>query len=554
MQILVAGMHRTGTSLVTRLINMMGAYFGPEDIVISPQASNPKGFWERRDVLELNSKLLQSQGAEWHSPLRFNVGSLLQPEQGELKDVARGIVQSLDACRPWVLKDPRFALTLPFWRPLMERPIVVMTSRNPCEIALSLEVRDAIPFPVGIALWEYYTLKSVANSEGLPLVQVAYDEMIKNPCETTERLWQNLGEAGAHGLSMPSKEDIRDFVDLNLKRQNSLAMELPNYLLPSQLDTWKYVQLGEIKALGSRQPSAASIRTLEGYELALERSAKVGSRARSPRISPPMPVERADAHQGDALPSVARADTSVGDAGAVATETRIAELCKIHHLEIRTLNRARWELSEALDASRRELDEANVVKSRLASGLQESARVQKLQEIRMEELSARERELTAGFQVERQTLADELASGRKQLQMARSSSMKAKAKIEEQGRELATLTRLLLAERGRLAEQERLAKAGTQKELLNASGVVDRVLAIAVPVLETNLVAAKAFQASLTYRIGRMVLAPVRLLLARKPDALTFLIRKSTSGLGKLNHLQDELARRRRNLRRGSKS
>jgi hypothetical protein len=31
MQIIVLGMHRAGTSAVTRLINLMGAYLGPEE-------------------------------------------------------------------------------------------------------------------------------------------------------------------------------------------------------------------------------------------------------------------------------------------------------------------------------------------------------------------------------------------------------------------------------------------------------------------------------------------------------------------------------------------
>ncbi|MEZ5465558.1 MAG: sulfotransferase [Lysobacteraceae bacterium] len=554
MQILVAGMHRTGTSVVSRLINMMGAYFGPEDIAIPAQASNPRGFWERRDVLELNSKLLQSQSAEWHSPLRFNSDLLLNSEISELKESARKIVHGLDGCRPWVLKDPRFALTLPFWRPLLESPIVVVTSRNPCEVALSLEVRDAIPFPVGVALWEYYTVKSAANSKGLRVVQVSYDEMIKDPCETTEKLFGSLTEGGGRGLSMPSKEDIRGFVDLNLKRQIFPSMELPSYLLPSQLDVWRCLQREGIEALGSRQPSAASMRSLESYEVALERSAKVGSRSRSPRVLPPVSVDKANTHRGNEVSTVPRADRSVGDAGAASDVARIAEIYHRHHLEVRALDKTRWELSEALDVSRRELHEANVAKSRLASDLLESERLRKLQEASIEEVSARERELKAAFEVERQKLTDELASGRKQVQMARNSSLRAKAKIDEQSAELAKLTRLLLAERKRLAEQERLSKATNQKELLNANGIVDRVLAIAVPALETNLVAARALQASLTYRIGRAVLSPGRIILRSKPDALTFLVRKSTSAQERLNRLQGELARRRRSLHGESKS
>ena len=47
-QLIVLGMHRSGTSGITRLLNLAGAYFGPADIATEPNEENPKGFWERR--------------------------------------------------------------------------------------------------------------------------------------------------------------------------------------------------------------------------------------------------------------------------------------------------------------------------------------------------------------------------------------------------------------------------------------------------------------------------------------------------------------------------
>ena len=58
MQIIVLGMHRAGTSAVTRLINLMGAYLGPEEQLLPATPDNPKGYWERIDVLQLHEWLL----------------------------------------------------------------------------------------------------------------------------------------------------------------------------------------------------------------------------------------------------------------------------------------------------------------------------------------------------------------------------------------------------------------------------------------------------------------------------------------------------------------
>lgn len=54
-QILVLGMHHSGTSLVSNLTMMMGAYGGkPEDMLLHPE--NPLKFWERRDVVALDER------------------------------------------------------------------------------------------------------------------------------------------------------------------------------------------------------------------------------------------------------------------------------------------------------------------------------------------------------------------------------------------------------------------------------------------------------------------------------------------------------------------
>ena len=42
----VVGMHRSGTSIVSRLLNLLGAHLGPEDDLMPPKPDNPTGFWE----------------------------------------------------------------------------------------------------------------------------------------------------------------------------------------------------------------------------------------------------------------------------------------------------------------------------------------------------------------------------------------------------------------------------------------------------------------------------------------------------------------------------
>ena len=52
-QILVLGMHRSGTSMIARILNLMGIYYATEDQIMLPTENNAKGYWERKNVLGL---------------------------------------------------------------------------------------------------------------------------------------------------------------------------------------------------------------------------------------------------------------------------------------------------------------------------------------------------------------------------------------------------------------------------------------------------------------------------------------------------------------------
>ena len=76
MQLFVLGMHRSGTSAVTSLIEGMGAYTGPASQGIGANDENPKGFFERRDVIDLNASILAASGADWHRVHGFDIAAI----------------------------------------------------------------------------------------------------------------------------------------------------------------------------------------------------------------------------------------------------------------------------------------------------------------------------------------------------------------------------------------------------------------------------------------------------------------------------------------------
>ena len=52
---LVLGMHRSGTSLCSHILSAIGVDMAEE---IGEHASNPKGHWERREIVEFHNRIL----------------------------------------------------------------------------------------------------------------------------------------------------------------------------------------------------------------------------------------------------------------------------------------------------------------------------------------------------------------------------------------------------------------------------------------------------------------------------------------------------------------
>ena len=62
--ILVLGMHRSGTSALTRMISLLGADL-PANLMPAREQNNETGFWESEDVRRINDILLTSMGSAW---------------------------------------------------------------------------------------------------------------------------------------------------------------------------------------------------------------------------------------------------------------------------------------------------------------------------------------------------------------------------------------------------------------------------------------------------------------------------------------------------------
>ena len=270
MQLIVLGMHRSGTSVLARLLNLMGAYFGPEGSSTGANHENPKGFWERRDVRNLNDQVLHAMGCDWNRISAFDPEAIPEAVAADFNRAAAPLVLDLDAHRPWLLKEPRLCLLFGLWRPLLEVPVCVHVLRHPVEVAASLLRRNGIPIEAGLALWEKYVRVASDSSAGLPAVTVSHHALMTEPVREVGRLHAGLERHGVRGLREPEPAEVEAFVKPGLYRERQERDDLAPYASSPQVKLFAdLVERRSTTIAGRNQVSAKSRRALLDYEAGL---------------------------------------------------------------------------------------------------------------------------------------------------------------------------------------------------------------------------------------------------------------------------------------------
>jgi GT2 family glycosyltransferase len=209
-QIVVLGMHRSGTSGVAGLLARMGAHAGPvDDLLAGPD--NPKGHYESARLHMACVRRLEAAGGDWKQPPRQAPAIAVDAFRRE----AGALIAEFDAQRPWLMKEPRLCLLARELLPLLTRPLFVHVVREPRAVAASLVARDGLDADAALALWEHYTRAAFEASRGWPRLVVDYDMLLADPLAAARALHAELVRAGIDGLSLPSDEAVRGWIEPN---------------------------------------------------------------------------------------------------------------------------------------------------------------------------------------------------------------------------------------------------------------------------------------------------------------------------------------------------
>jgi hypothetical protein len=195
MSLCIAGMHRSGTSMVTRLLQLCGLELGPQRDLMRPHSTNPEGFWENRRFVRINNAILRRLGGTWdRPPPALSDGAdqaLLRPLEAE----AQRLLRQFRRREPWGWKDPRNCLTLPFWSRLVPGLRVLICVRNPLSVAHSLQSRDGFSAPASFDLWLTYYRRLLAAVPPGDRVVTHYDAYFHDAEGELRRVLDLLGMA-----------------------------------------------------------------------------------------------------------------------------------------------------------------------------------------------------------------------------------------------------------------------------------------------------------------------------------------------------------------------
>jgi hypothetical protein len=161
--VVLAGMHRSGTSCLARSLNLAGVELGSRPL-LGPSRSNPHGHWESQDVVWFNDAILAFSDGSWIEPPATARWTRRHQWQ------ARRILWDFHGCRVVAFKDPRITLTYPLWKQVLSEHALIACFRHPMNVALSLQARGNCSVEQGLRLWKLYNEALLSHAADHPRV------------------------------------------------------------------------------------------------------------------------------------------------------------------------------------------------------------------------------------------------------------------------------------------------------------------------------------------------------------------------------------------------
>jgi hypothetical protein len=259
----VLGVGRSGTSLATQALGLLGVDLGPEKTMLEANDLNPHGFWEQREVVRLNQDILAALGGPWWDPVPHRPGWERLPAMERFRARVEDVVdRHFSGVSRWAIKDPRLLFTLPLWRSVVGEMDCVVCVRNPLEVAASGD-RSAQTGQDLFALWVRFNCEAIRTTSSCQRTFVFYDDWFVDPQAVGRELARFVS-----GADDEFPEHLTELAEPGLHRNRASEVQLAESDIALETRTLYFLlrELARAEARGDE----ARVRALEAVSLAMD--------------------------------------------------------------------------------------------------------------------------------------------------------------------------------------------------------------------------------------------------------------------------------------------
>jgi hypothetical protein len=200
--ICVLGMHRSGTSCLTGLLEDAGVYLGG---VSKQNPHNRKGNQENLLIMRLHDEVLKDNGGGWDNPPHGDAA------WSDAQTAALSAILEQYAGHPlWAFKDPRSLFTLSAWQQALPQLAHIGTFRHPGAVAQSLHRRGKMSAEQGFALWLRYNARLLELQTRYGFDLLCFDLEPEGYMRAVGKAFQRLGLDASHTTLAFFEESLRN--------------------------------------------------------------------------------------------------------------------------------------------------------------------------------------------------------------------------------------------------------------------------------------------------------------------------------------------------------
>lgn len=229
--ILILGMHRSGTSALTKVFNILGADL-PTKLLPPVENNNALGFFEPKDISALHDKLLASADSGWDDITRFPPSWYKTDEATYYQnEIIKILERDFDESPLFVIKDPRVCRIVPFWQGIMKQygatTKFILTVRNPLEVIHSLKNRDGFSTQKSVLLWLSHFIEAERETRGSDRAFTTYFHLMDDWKTVVESIAPNLNIT-LPNISISIENQINEFLSPEHRHHTSSLKDLLN--------------------------------------------------------------------------------------------------------------------------------------------------------------------------------------------------------------------------------------------------------------------------------------------------------------------------------------